>query len=194
MKAVQRIIGGSSGIDVGGRSVQVAMTEMRKISLRRLVAKLTVLALSASAAAANADEVRTTQAVIDDIDLADDSPIDRESFNAREAAQLLGRTLAQALSELPPLDATHVATTWALSEDVLRRAAVASSLEWAFPLVGDGTIIEHLARDVDPGIRAACARAAWIRRPTGGDQGVLARLSRDPDPEVRGIAQGCWRP
>jgi hypothetical protein len=49
-------------------------------------------------------------------------------------------------------------------------------------------VIEHLSHDPDPQIRAACARAAWIRRATGGDLGVLDRLARDPEPEVAAIA------
>jgi hypothetical protein len=57
-----------------------------------------------------------------------------------------------------------------------------------FPLVGDSIIIDHLSRDADPEIRAATARAAWIRRSTGGDPGVLERLTHDSDPEVRSIA------
>ena len=164
---------------------------MRRISLRRLLSKLTVLALSASPLAnaatvskGNAPRIR----IEDDIDLDDDSPIDREHVGEHDAAIMLGRGLATALSELPALDAIHLATTWALSEDQVRRTAVARSLEWMFPLVGDSIIIDHLSRDADPEIRAATARAAWIRRSTGGDPGVLERLTHDIDPEVRSIA------
>ena len=83
--------------------------------------------------------------------------------------------------------ATHLAATWSLSDDPLRRLAVAHALEWTFPLVGDALVIDHLSRDADPQVRAASARAAWARRP-GGDPGVLARLSLDPDPAVREVA------
>jgi hypothetical protein len=93
-----------------------------------------------------------------------------------------------ALGQLRPLSATHLAATWSLSEDPLRRLAVGHALEWPFALVGDALVIDHLSRDEDPAIRAASARAAWSRRLTGGDAGVLERLSRDPDPEVRAIA------
>lgn len=99
-----------------------------------------------------------------------------------------GRQLAVLLSDLRPLAATHMATTWALAPEPERRTAVAQALEWPFPLFGDAAIIEHLSHDPEPVIRAACARAAWARRTTGGDSGVLARLVDDPDPEVRGIA------
>jgi hypothetical protein len=167
---------------------------MRRISLRRLLSKLTVLALSASPLASaatvskgNAPRIRV-EAEEDDIDLDGDEPIDREQVGEHDAAIMLGRSLATALSELPALDAIHLATTWALSEDQVRRTAVARSLEWMFPLVGDSIIIDHLSRDADPEIRAATARAAWIRRSTGGDPGVLERLAHDSDPEVRSIA------
>jgi hypothetical protein len=163
---------------------------MRHISLRRLLSKLTVLALSASplASAATVSKGNTPRIEEDDIDLEDDSPIDREHVGEHDAAIMLGRGLATALSELPALDAIHLATTWALSADHVRRTAVAHSLEWMFPLVGDSIIIDHLSRDADPEIRAATARAAWIRRSTGGDPGVLERLTHDSDPEVRSIA------
>jgi hypothetical protein len=106
----------------------------------------------------------------------------------RDAAALLGRGLAIALDGMKPLDATHVASSWAVSPDPMRRIGIARALEWSFPLVGDGLVIEHLSHDPDPQVRAACARAAWIRRATGGDLGVLDRLARDPEPEVAAIA------
>jgi hypothetical protein len=171
---------------------------MRPISLRRLLSKLTVLALSASPLVATASakpaSARIREVVEDDdIDLDDDTPIDREHVGERDAAIMLGRGLATALSELPQLDAIHLATTWALSEDRVRRTAVARSLEWMFPLLGDSVILDHLSRDADPLIRAACARAAWIRRTAGGDPGILDRLSHDSDPEVRSIALHAQR-
>jgi hypothetical protein len=163
---------------------------MRMISLRRLLSKLTVLALASSPAASNADPARPAHACAeeDEADLDSDVPIDREQLDPRDAATRLGRTLAQALAEMRPLRATHLATSWALSEDPLRRAAIANALEWAFPLLGDAAILDHLSFDHDPSIRAAVARGAWVRRRGGGDTGVLARLSHDPDPEVRSIA------
>src|SRR5262245_7953288 len=168
---------------------------MSKVSLRRLVSRLAAVALSTSAAsaagAAAADPSSEPPAQTDRIgnDLEDGDgeldaslPIDREQLEARDAAAALGRSLALALGELRPLTATHLAATWSLSDDPLRRLAVAHALEWTFPLVGDALVIDHLSRDADPQVRAASARAAWARRP-GGDPGVLARLSLDPDPQ-----------
>jgi hypothetical protein len=175
---------------------------MSKVSLRRLLSRLAAIALSTSApsastaGAAAADPSREPPARADQIenDLEDSDgeldaslPIDPEQLEARDAAAALGRSLALALGELRPLTATHLAATWSLSDDPLRRLAVAHALEWTFPLVGDALVIDHLSRDTDPQVRAASARAAWARRP-GGDPGVLARLSLDPDPEVREVA------
>jgi hypothetical protein len=177
---------------------------MSKASLRRLLSKLTALALSTSAVGPAAAAGRPAREPIE-IDASDDSdccgdedidfdasvPIDREHLDARDAAATLGRTLALALdpvSGMRQLAATHLATTWSLSDDALRRLAVAHALEWTFPLVGDALVIDHLSRDRDPAIRTAAARAAWARRHTGGDPGVLARLSHDPDPAVRAVA------
>jgi hypothetical protein len=143
---------------------------MGKITLQRLLA---VFALTSGATAEAAKDLDTV--TLDGATAAD--------------GLALGRGLALTLGEMRPLWATHLATTWALSPDPVRRAAVACALEWAFPLVGDAVIIDHLSRDADPQIRAACARAAWIRRTTGGDPGVLARLVDDPDPEVRAVVR-----
>ncbi len=49
-------------------------------------------------------------------------------------------------------------------------------------------MIEHLAADPSPGVRAAAARAAWVRRSPMLDQRVLHRLLGDADPEVRAAA------
>ncbi len=165
---------------------------MSKVSLRRLLSKLTALALSTSAvgpAAAAVDAMREPAGLdapdAEDSDFDASVPIDREHLDAHDAASALGRSLARALGEMRPLSATHLAATWSLSIDPLRRLAVAHALEWTFPLVGDALAIDHLSRDGDPEIRAASARAAWARRKTGGDLGVLARLNHDPDPVVR---------
>lgn len=174
---------------------------MSNVSLRRLLSKLAAVALSTSAApAASAmaapdlpvEPGETTSRPGADLedgdgDLDASLPIDREQLEAQDAAAALGRSLALALGELRPLTATHLAATWSLSDDPLRRLAVAHALEWTFPLVGDALVIDHLSRDADPQVRAASARAAWARRP-GGDPGVLERLSLDPDPEVRAVA------
>jgi hypothetical protein len=158
---------------------------MRKIPLRHLLSRLTVLALSASPGLAVAQAMPATQCS-DDLD--SDSVIDRDNVDPRDAAAMLGRSLANALGEVTPLSATHLATTWALSTDPLRRAAIANALEWQFPLFGDAAIIEHLSRDPSPEIRAAVARAAWMRHTAPVDGNALARLQSDADPEVRAIA------
>jgi hypothetical protein len=170
----------------------ICQGDMSKVSLRRLLSKLTALALSTSAigpAEAVRDPAGSTGPTdSDDSDLDANLPIDPGQVDHRDAAVALGRSLALALGELRPLSATHLAATWSLSDDPLRRLAVAYALEWTFPLVGDALVIDHLSRDGDPVVRAATARAAWVRRRTGGDPGVLARLSEDPDPQVRAIA------
>jgi len=154
------------------------LAPMGRISLAQLLTVLAISAAAASPASANATS-----------DLA----IDCGEVGGREASVLLGRNLAMAMSELPQLEAIHLGATWALSPDPVRREAVARSLEWTFPLVGDSVMIDHLSRDPDPAIRAASARAAWVRRATGGDVGVLARLGNDSDPEVRAIALRAQR-
>ncbi len=178
---------------------------MSKVSLRRLLSKLTALALSTSAVgpavAASFSRPRVDVALpeagdrdgLDDEDSDFDPslPIDREHLDDRDAAYVLGRSLALALTDMRPLSATQLVSSWALSSDPVRRLAVAHALEWTFRLVGDAVVIDHLSRDAEPPIRAAAGRAAWARRQTGGDLGVLARLSLDPDPAVRAIADSA---
>jgi hypothetical protein len=115
------------------------------ISLPRL---LTVLALSTSPASADA---------------LDDGDIDSGDLDPHAAAHLIGGSLANVLAEMRPLAATHLATTWAASEDPVRREAVAHALELVFPLFGDRAILAHLAHDPDPGVREASKRASRVR-------------------------------
>jgi hypothetical protein len=167
---------------------------MPRVSLRRVLSKLTVLALTTSsmglATARSRDPIIDEDVDVDpDADTLDaDTMIDTDYIEREDAGLALGRSLALALAELRPMDATHMVATWTLSDDPLRRLAVATALEWSFPLVGDALVIDHLSRDGDAGIRAAAARAAGVRRTKDVDPDVLARLGNDPDPEVRAAA------
>ena len=67
-------------------------------------------------------------------------------------------------------------------------ATQALALAWVFPLATDDVLIDHLADDPAPRVRAAVARAAWTRRSILGDTGVVRRLLGDADPEVRAAA------
>lgn len=156
-----------------------------KVSLRGLLARLTTIALTTGALGTAAASPATSERELDDLT---DPEIDREHVEPDDAAVALGRGLALALGEMRPLAATQLAATWSTSPDDLRRLALANALEWTFKLVGDGLVIDQLSRDADPAIRAAAARAAWIRRASGGDLGVLDRLADDPDPQVRSVA------
>lgn len=163
---------------------------MSKVSLRRLLARLAAIALSTTAiSTASADDGITVPSNLDaDVELTTDDPIDPDFIDPPDAAAALGRSLALAVGKMRPIEATHLLTTWAMSEDPVRRLAVAHSLEWQFKLVGDAVVIDHLARDPDPAIRLEIARAAWVRRGVADVYGALARLIEDPDPDVRAVA------
>ncbi len=153
-----------------------------KVPLRGLLSRLTTIAVTTGA-------LGTAGAATDrELEEVTDPEIDRECVETEDAARVLGRGLALALGEMRPLAATQLAATWSTSPDDLRRLALANALEWTFKLVGDALVIDQLSRDADPAIRAAAARAAWIRRAHGGDLGVLDRLADDPDPSVRSVA------
>ena len=158
---------------------------MSKVSLRRLLAKLTALALSTSAvrACVRRHKRRDRQSATDDLDLDDDVPIDREHVDPVDAAVALGRSLALALGAMRPArrhphrgDLGRVAGSGAA-------ARVAHALEWAFPLVGDAVVIDHLSRDRGPRDPGRCGtRRVDPAAPAGGDLDVLDRLADDPDP------------
>lgn len=183
-------------------SVRTFQPPMSKVSLRRLLSRLTAIALSTTAVGAAAAD-RPVPVAAGHVDSGSDEianeaelelediPIDPEHIDPPDAAIALGRSLALAIGNLRPIIATQLAATWALSHDELKRLALAHALEWQFPLVGDAIVIDHLSRDHDPAVRAATARAAWARRATGGDGGVLSRLVVDPDPIVAMIARGA---
>ena len=98
------------------------------------------------------------------------------------------RGLAQRLAHLPSIESMGAAAELALSPDLHERQALAQALAWSFPLPGEQAVIEHLAADPSPDVRAAAARAAWVRRSPMLDQRVLHRLLGDEDPEVRAAA------
>jgi hypothetical protein len=158
---------------------------MRAIPIRRLLARLAVIAVAAAAPVG----VAHAKVSLDDTALDAHRPVALGSLAPDTAAVALGRHLALALAEVAPIEATRLATTWSLSRDPLHRRAVAEALEWPFRLVGDSVILDHLSRDQDRAIRVASARAAWARRAGGGDDGVLERLAHDPDPDVREVAR-----
>ena len=91
---------------------------------------------------------------------------------------------ATAIAATEPAPAAELA----LSPDLHERQQLAQALAWSFPLPGEQAVIEHLASDPSPDVRAAAARAAWVRRSSTLDQRVLHRLLGDEDPEVRAAA------
>ena len=134
---------------------------MAKLSLRRLLSRLTAIALSTSSLGVAA--AAGPAWLPEDTELDSDAPLDVEQLDPHDAAAAVGRRLALALDQMRPLDATHIASTWAISDDAVRRLAIAHALEWRFPLVGDALVLDHLSRDPDPAVRAAAARAAGVR-------------------------------
>ena len=91
------------------------------ISFRRLLSRLTAIALSTAAMPA-ADAAVSTAAPQEDPELDASLVLDRGELPARDAGITLGRGLALALDEMRPIAATHLAATWALSDDPVRRA------------------------------------------------------------------------
>jgi len=161
-------------------------------SLRHVLSHVAaVAAVTVSGASPEAATSTTRDRRLDaDVEVGVESDADPDAGAGWDllTGEIAGQSLANTLSVLPPLEATHTACVLALSTDRDRRLAIACALEWAFQLVGDDLVIDHLSADPDARIRRAAARAAWARRAIGGDPGVLARLAHDPDPRVREVA------
>jgi hypothetical protein len=102
--------------------------------------------------------------------------------------EILAHQLAARLTQLPAIDAVGATAELATSGDVQERLVLAGALAWVFPLASDDILLQHLADDPDPRVRAATARAAWARQTVVGDTGVLRRLLADSDPDVRSAA------
>ena len=163
--------------------------------LRAILESVTLAAVATSGAAAFAPSISaasaasaTTRAPAPSLDhVAIDGAAGLDRVEDASLDELAHR-LATCLTELSPLTAAGASAELATSPDVDERAALAQALAWVFPLATDDVLIDHLADDPAPRVRAAVARAAWIRRSILGDTGVVRRLLGDADPEVRAAA------
>ncbi len=169
--------------------------------LRAILESVTLAAVATSGAAAfghsaTAATAATAATVATTATSAPGPSLDHASADAAagfarvEDASLdeLAHRLATCLTELSPLTAAGASAELATSPDIDERAALAQALAWVFPLATDDVLIDHLADDPAPRVRAAVARAAWTRRSILGDTGVVRRLLGDADPEVRAAA------
>lgn len=148
--------------------------------LRAILSRVTVATIATTSTAAAAAEPAA------DVASAPAGEHDRATSPAMQ--EVIARELAARLAHLPPLRAMGAAADLALSPEAPERLAIAGALAWKFPLVGDQTMIEHLSRDPAANVRAAAARAAWLRRSNHLDTEVLRRLLGDDDPDVRNAA------
>jgi hypothetical protein len=111
--------------------------------------------------------------------------------NRVTARQALADTLTASLERMSPIERTHAIASAALSPEVDERVAIARALKRPLPIVGAMSVIEHLARDPAPEVRAAAAAAAWLRRSQARVHytSLLQRLSLDRDEAVREVAR-----
>lgn len=150
-------------------------------AVRRLLGKLAFTTIGTAAT-----PIATAATAVADVDETE-AALDLIGANDPDVAHS-GHALAILLERMHPLSATRTAATAAMSPRPEVRIAVGEALTWAFSLVGDDVVIDHLSRDAVPQVRFAAARAAHARRASGGDAGVLDRLVDDPDPSVRQAA------
>ena len=149
--------------------------------LRTILESVTLAAVATTGAVAASPSLASAATLVPAPAPADAAPADA-------SLDELAHRLAACLTDLPPLVAAGATAELAMSPDVADRAVLAQALAWIFPLPTDDVLIDHLADDPAPQVRAAVARAAWTRRTALGDTGIVRRLLGDADPEVRAAA------
>ena len=147
--------------------------------LRTILESVTLAAVATTGAVAAAPSLASAATLV---------PARADVAPADASLDELAHRLAACLTDLPPLVAAGATAELAMSPNVADRAALAQALAWVFPLPTDDVLIDHLADDPAPQVRAAVARAAWTRRTALGDTGIVRRLLGDADPEVRAAA------
>lgn len=100
----------------------------------------------------------------DDDDAVDDTLEIIEAAVVHTEPQVASAWLGDLLRALDHFDATHVVALAALSPHASVRRALGDALARPFPLVGFGFVLDQLAHDDDPEVRAAAARAVAVRR------------------------------
>lgn len=161
------------------------MSRQKSLSrLRAILESVTLAAVATGAAAVSTAGAASAGVAPPSLERTEPSADDDSRLDA------LAHRLAACLTELPPLAAAGASAELATSPDVEERTALAHALAWVFPLPTDDVLIDHLADDPAPRVRAAVAQAAWTRRAILGDTGVVRRLLGDADPQVRDAA---WR-
>ena len=165
-----------------GDSMTTLREPMHRISLRRLLA---VLALSGSPGVAAAtpptpwghapSSTRTSRSIA-------------STSMPNDAAAMLGRQLAHTLGEQQSARRDTPRVDVGADADALRRIAIAHALEWAFPLVGDDIVLDHLSHDANPKVRGE-------RRTRGlGAPSDARHLGRRPALRQSGSRRACNRP
>jgi hypothetical protein len=104
----------------------------------------------------------------DDDDAIDDTIDIIEAAVVSSEPHVASAWLCDLLQALDRFDATHTAALAALSPHASVRRAVGDALARPFPLVGDDFVLDQLARDADPDVRAAAGRALAVRRSIRG--------------------------
>jgi HEAT repeat protein len=99
--------------------------------------------------------------------------------------------LARAIERASAPERIDLVCTWALSEDVDERLALARALTWSTPVFVADLVLEQLASDVSPTVRAAALAA--VARHFHENSAAYVRIARqcteDPDMSVQKIAR-----
>lgn len=103
--------------------------------------------------------------------------------------------LARAIERASAPERIDLVCTWAVSEDVDERLALARALTWSTPVFVADLVLEQLARDGSPAVRAAAlaAVARHFHENSSAYAHVVSQCTEDPDSNVQKLARALMK-
>jgi HEAT repeat protein len=103
--------------------------------------------------------------------------------------------LARAIERASAPERIDLVCTWALSEDVDERLALARALTWSTPVFVADLVLEQLALDESPKVRAAAlaAVARHFHENSSAYVRIASQCTEDHDPSVRQLARALMK-
>lgn len=103
--------------------------------------------------------------------------------------------LARAIERATAPERIDLVCTWALSEDVDERLALARALTWSTPVFVADLILEQLAGDSNAAVRAAslAAVARHFHENSSAYARIVSQCTEDADPSVQRLARALMK-
>jgi HEAT repeat protein len=103
--------------------------------------------------------------------------------------------LARAIERATAPERIDLVCTWALSEDIDERLALARALTWSTPVFVADLILEQLAGDASAAVRAAAlaAVARHFHENSAAYARIVSQCTEDSDPNVQRLARALLK-